>query len=128
LKAALGSRRAPGGVGAITSATRMGTVADAWMEADHGWSTGTRRTYRSVVNKQVKLAFDRLCIREVTPRVVSRALAAIAKSSGPGAAKTGRARASPGCSRWRSKTAPLQLIRFATPAPRSGQASGRRVH
>src|SRR4051812_36664425 len=91
LKAELTSRQAPGGVGAITSATRMATLADAWMEADHGWSTGTRRTYGSVINKQVKPAFGQLCIREVTPGVVSRALAAIAKSSGPGAAKTARA-------------------------------------
>src|SRR5690349_2771346 len=47
LKAELTIRRAPVGVGAITSATRMATVADAWMEADHGWSTGTQRTYGS---------------------------------------------------------------------------------
>jgi hypothetical protein len=87
LKAELTSRQAPGGVGAITSATRMATLADAWMEADHGWSTGTRLTYGSVINKQVKPAFGQLCIREVTPGVVSRALSAIAKSSGPGAAK-----------------------------------------
>ncbi|SFE41823.1 tyrosine-type recombinase/integrase [Blastococcus tunisiensis] len=91
LKVELTSRQAPGGVGAITAATRMATLADAWIEADHGWSTGTQRTYRSVVNKQVKPAFGQLCIREVTSGVVSRALAAIAKSSGPGAAKTARA-------------------------------------
>src|SRR5688572_31804099 len=91
LKAELTSRQAPGGVGAITSATRMVTLADAWMEVDHGWSTGTQRTYRSVINKQVKPAFGQLCIREVTPGVVSRALSAIAQSSGPGAAKTARA-------------------------------------
>ena len=91
LKAELTSRQAPGGVGAITAATRMVTLAETWIEADHGWSTGTQRTYRSVVNKQVKPAFGQLCIREVTPGVVSRALSAIAKSSGPGAAKTARA-------------------------------------
>src|SRR3954447_5389198 len=91
LKTELTSRQAPGGVGAITSATRMVTLADAWMDADHGWSTGTQRTYRSVINKQVKPALGQLCIREVTPGVVSRALSAIAKSSGPGAAKTARA-------------------------------------
>ncbi len=44
-----------------------------------------------MINKQVRPAFGQLCIREVTPGVVSRALAAIAKSSGPGAAKTARA-------------------------------------
>lgn len=91
LKAECTSRQAPGGVGAITAATRMATLADVWVEADHGWSTGTQRTYRSVVSKQVKPAFGQLCIREVTPGVVSRALSAIAKSSGPGAAKTARA-------------------------------------
>lgn len=91
LKAECTSRQAPGGVGALTAATRMATLADAWIEADHGWSTGTQRTYRSVVSKQVKPAFGQLCIREVTPGVVSRALSAIARSSGPGAAKTARA-------------------------------------
>jgi integrase len=91
LKAEFTSRQAPGGVGALTAATRMVALAEAWIEADHGWSTGTHRTYRSVVNKQVKPAFGQLCIREVTPGVVSRALSAIAKSSGPGAAKTARA-------------------------------------
>jgi hypothetical protein len=91
LKAECTSRQAPGGVGALTAATRMATLADAWIEADHGWSTGTQRTYRSVVSKQVKPAFGQLCIREVTPGVVSRALSAIAKISGPGAAKTARA-------------------------------------
>src|SRR3954468_3014069 len=91
LKAELTSRQAPGGMGAITAATRLVTLADAWMDADHGWSTGTQRTYRSVISKQVKPAFGQLCIREVTPGVVSRALAAIAKSSGRGAAKTARA-------------------------------------
>ena len=91
LKAELTNRQAPGGVGAITSSTRMVTLAEAWIEADHGWSTGTQRTYRSVVNKQVKPALGPLCIREVTPGVVSRALSAIAKSSGPGAAKSARA-------------------------------------
>jgi integrase len=36
-------------------------------------------------------AFGELCLREVTPGRVSRALTSIAKSSGPGAAKTARA-------------------------------------
>jgi hypothetical protein len=47
----------------------MVTLADAWMEADHGWSTGTQRTCRTVINQQVKPAFGQLCIREVTPVV-----------------------------------------------------------
>ena len=36
LKAELTSRQALGGTGAITAATRMVTLADAWMEDDHG--------------------------------------------------------------------------------------------
>ena len=56
LKAEFTSRQAPGGMGAITAATRMVALAETWIEADHGWSTGTQRTYRSVVNKQVKPA------------------------------------------------------------------------
>jgi hypothetical protein len=58
--------------------------------ADHGWSTGTERTYRSVVKTQVKPAFGQLCLREVTPGVVGRALTTIARNSGPGAAKLTR--------------------------------------
>jgi integrase len=91
LKAELSNRQAVGGGGAVAAATRMTVLADTWLEADHGWSTGTQRTYRSVITKQIKPAFGQLCIREVTPGVVSRALSAIAKSSGPGAAKTARA-------------------------------------
>jgi integrase len=91
LKAELTDRQGPGGVGALTAATRMSALADTWLEADHGWSTGTMRTYRSVVRKQIQPAFGQLCIREVTPGVVGRALSAIAKSSGPGAAKSARA-------------------------------------
>jgi integrase len=91
LKAELTNRQALGRGKAVTGATRVEALADAWLEADQGWSTGTMRTYRSVVSKQVKPALGQLCIREVTPGVVSRALSAIAKSSGPGAAKTARA-------------------------------------
>ena len=91
LKAELTSRQALGGGSAITGATRVTALADVWLEAEHGWSTGTQRTYRSVVDKQVKPAFGQLCVREVSPGVVTRALTAIAKSSGPGAAKSARA-------------------------------------
>src|SRR3954464_3559606 len=87
LKADLANRQAVSSGVSLTGATRMTALADAWMKADHGWSTGTERTYRSVVNRQVKPAFGQLCIREVTPGVVGRALSAIAKNSGPGAAK-----------------------------------------
>jgi hypothetical protein len=91
LKAELTSRQAPGGASALRSGTRVADLADAWLNTDHGWSTGTARTCGSVVNRQVKPALGKLCIREVTPGVVSRALSAIAKNSGPGAAKTARA-------------------------------------
>ncbi|MCU1655411.1 MAG: Integrase, partial [Pseudonocardiales bacterium] len=91
LKAELAGRQTPGGHGAITTATRIEALADAWLVGAHGWSTGTERTYRSVVNKQVKPALGQLRIREVTPGVVSRALTAVARSSGPGAAKSTRA-------------------------------------
>jgi len=89
LKAELRNRHAVGGEGAMAAATRMTVLVDAWFETNHGWSTGTQRTYRSVITKQVKPAFGQLCIREVTPGVVSRALSVIAKGSGPGAAKDG---------------------------------------
>jgi integrase len=91
LKTELTVRRAPGGTGALTAGTRVAALADAWLAADHGWSTGTERTYRSTVRAQVVPAFGRLCLREVTPGTVSRALATIASKSGPGAAKTARA-------------------------------------
>lgn len=91
LKAELANRMAPGRGGAIERGTRLSALADAWLEAEHDWSTGTERTYRSVIKKQVKPALGELRVQEVTAGVVSRALAAIAKSSGPGAAKSARA-------------------------------------
>ena len=91
LKTELTVRRAPGGTGSLTAGSRVSALADAWLAADHGWSTGTERTYRSAVRAQVVPAFGRLCLREVTPGVVSRALATMAQTSGAGAAKTARA-------------------------------------
>jgi hypothetical protein len=91
LKKELSSRQSPVGSGAITAAMRLASLADTWLDAPHGWSTGTERTYRSVVRKQVKPALGELCVREATPGVVSRALAAIARSSGASAAKSTRA-------------------------------------
>ena len=104
LKTELTVRRAPGGTGSLTAGSRVAVLADAWLAADHGWSTGTERTYRSTVRAQVVPAFGRLCLREVTPGTVSRALATIASTSGPGAAKTARA-CYRGCSRSPSPTA-----------------------
>ena len=91
LKAELTGRITPGGGAAIRPSTRVSALADAWLASGHDWSTGTARTYRSVVKMQVKPALGELRIQEVTPGVVSRAIAAIAKSSGPGAAKSARA-------------------------------------
>jgi hypothetical protein len=76
---------------AITAGTRMTALADTWLEGEHGWSTGTMRTYCSVVRKQIQPALGQLCLREVTAGVVGRALSAIARNSGPGAAKSARA-------------------------------------
>ena len=103
-EAALTARRAPGGTAALTSGTRMTALADAWLAADHGWSTGTERTYRSVVRKQVQPAFGRLCVREVTPGVVGRALPRSPRTAGPALPRP-RGPACRACSPWRSRTA-----------------------
>ena len=91
LKEALTDRRTPGGTASLTPGSRMTALIDAWLAADHDWSTGTERTYRSVIRTQVRPAFGQLCLREVTPGVVGRALSAIARNSGHGAAKSARA-------------------------------------
>lgn len=87
LKAELTLRQTPRGSGALNAATRVDALADVWLAAGHDWSTGTERTYRSVVKSQVKPILGELRIREVSPAVVSRALTAIATKSGPGAAE-----------------------------------------
>jgi integrase len=91
LKFELAHRQTPTGVGALTAAVRLSVLADVWLLTPHGWSSGTERTYRSVIKKQVKPALGQLSIREVSPGVVSRALTAIARTSGPSAAKSARA-------------------------------------
>jgi len=91
LKTELAARRGPGGAGVITASSRVSALVEAWLATDHGWSTGTERTYRSVVRTSLLPAFGQLTLREVTPGRVGRALTAIAKTSGPGAAKTARA-------------------------------------
>ena len=48
LKAELTVRVAPGGSGALTAAMRVDALADAWLAAANGWSTGTERTYASI--------------------------------------------------------------------------------
>ncbi|MFN2562007.1 MAG: hypothetical protein ABR571_12020 [Jatrophihabitans sp.] len=91
LKAELAARQAPGGAGSITAATRVDGLADAWLDGAHEWSTGTHRTYASVVRKQLKPTLGQLRISEVTAGVVTRALRVIAETSGAGAAKSARA-------------------------------------
>jgi integrase len=91
LKAELANRQAPAGSGVIGSTTRVDTLADVWLAGGHDWSSGTRRTYDSIVRNQVKPALGGLRIQEVSPGVISRALKAIAERSGPSASKSARA-------------------------------------
>jgi hypothetical protein len=36
---------------------------EAWLAADHGWSIGTERTYRSVIRTSVLPAFGQLTLQ-----------------------------------------------------------------
>ena len=90
LKEALRERRGPTAGGGVDADTRVSDLADAWLASAEGWSTGTARTYRSMVRTQIKPALGDLRLREVNPGVVSRALSAIVERSGHGAAKTTR--------------------------------------
>ncbi|WP_375474622.1 hypothetical protein [uncultured Jatrophihabitans sp.] len=76
LKLELANRQSPAGGGAIAASTRVSELAVLWLDAPHGWSTGTERTYRSVIGNPVVPALGELRVREVTTGVVSRALAA----------------------------------------------------
>lgn len=91
LKIELSNRQTPGGAGAIVASTQVSVLAQLWLDAPHGWSTGTDRTYKSVVRNQVVPALGELRLREVTAGVVSRALRAIAERHGPRAAKSAKA-------------------------------------
>lgn len=91
LKLELANRQTPAGGGAIVASTRVSELARLWLDAPHGWSTGTERTYRSVIGNQVVPALGELRLREVTTGVVSRALRAIADRHGPSAAKSSKA-------------------------------------
>lgn len=90
LKIELTNRQTPGGTGAIAASMRVSELAQVWIEAPHGWSTGTERTYQSVVRNQVVPALGDLRLREVTAGVVSRALGAISDRHGPSAARSSR--------------------------------------
>ena len=91
LKIELSNRQMPGVSGAIAASTNVAGLARLWLDAPHGWSTGTERTYRSVISNQVVPALGQLRLREVTPGVVSRALRAISERHGPSAAKSAKA-------------------------------------
>jgi hypothetical protein len=52
LKVALAERQTPGGAGAVVASTHVTDLARLWLEAPHGWSTGTGRTYESAVRNQ----------------------------------------------------------------------------
>jgi hypothetical protein len=67
LKTELAARRGPGGAGVITASSRVSALVEAWLAADHGWSTGTERTDRSVIRTSVLPAFGQLTLQEVTP-------------------------------------------------------------
>ncbi len=91
LKIEMANRQTPGGAAAVVVSTHVGGLAEVWLDAPHGWSTGSERTYRSVVRNQVVPALGALRLGEVTPGVVSRALRRIAERSGPSAAKSAKA-------------------------------------
>ncbi|MEO9138024.1 MAG: tyrosine-type recombinase/integrase [Jatrophihabitans sp.] len=90
LKIALAERRTPGAGSAVLATTHVAELAQLWLDAPHDWSTGTERTYRSVVRNQVVPALGDLRLREVTAGTVSRAVRSIAERHGPGAAKSAR--------------------------------------
>ncbi|MCO7221707.1 tyrosine-type recombinase/integrase [Klenkia sp. PcliD-1-E] len=91
LKVELSQRTGPDGEGMLSGSSRVSALVDAWLAADHGWSVGTERTYRSTIKNSVLPALGELRLREVTPGRLARALTAIGESSGPGSAKTARA-------------------------------------
>jgi integrase len=91
LKVELTNRQTPGGSGAIAASTHIADLAQLWLDSPHGWSTGTERTYRSVIRNQVVPALGELRLREVTAGVVSRALRTISDRHGPSAAKSAKA-------------------------------------
>ncbi len=83
LKIELANRQTPGGTGATVASNHVSDLAQLWLDAPHGWSTGTERTYRSVIRNQVVPALGELRLREVSAGVVSRALRVIAERHGP---------------------------------------------
>lgn len=78
----------------VSKPGRSRAVAERAPEVElavHDWSTGTTRTYGSVVRNQVVPALGDLRLREVTAGTVSRALRAIADRHGPGATISAKA-------------------------------------
>jgi integrase len=91
LKIEFTARMSPSTGAVVNGSSHLTALADAWLSASHGWSTGTERTYRSVIHSVVAPALGDLRIQEISPGVVSRALAAIAARHGTSAAKSARA-------------------------------------
>ncbi len=67
LKTELAARPRPGGAGVITASSRVSALVEAWLAANHAWSTGSERTYRLVIRTSVMPAFGQLTSQEVTP-------------------------------------------------------------
>ncbi|MFC7571567.1 hypothetical protein ACFQX8_03345 [Klenkia terrae] len=115
LKTELTTRRGPHGTGLLTASSRVTALVDAWLATDHGWSTGTERTYRSIIRTSVLPALGELCLREVTP-------AGWRGRSPRSPAPAARVRPRPpepacrACSPWPSSTAPSPPTRSGTPA------------
>src|SRR5262249_53619603 len=53
LKTELAARSSPGSGVGVRPSTRVRELADLWLDTSSSWSTGTERTYRSVVKSQV---------------------------------------------------------------------------
>jgi integrase len=93
LKAALVERRVAGGNDEITPDTRIGDLADEWLRrldaSDRAIST--KRIYHGAVEGHIRPALGQLRVREASVGACDRALTAISRDNGPGAAKTARA-------------------------------------
>lgn len=88
LRAALASREHDDGDVLATSTVR--DLADIWMASPqvNGLASNTREVYGNVVANHVKPLVGALRLAELTPARVSRALAIVRDTAGPGAAKT----------------------------------------
>jgi len=92
LKRELADRRVVGDED-ITPDTRIGELADEWLRRldDSDRAISTKRIYRGAVEAHIRPALGQLRVREASVGACDRALAAVSRNSGPGAAKTARA-------------------------------------